>query len=165
LVRYLSRHGLLSTLFLTDMGLMLLSIFLFILALDYPDMARTFPSLVMMMIVVVTIMDMVSIVRAGRKKKSSGEKSEQREGAIQGQQLKALYMVVLMFIFYLFMVFFGLALGTLLFLLLSGWTLGYRKLKYLMLSSLIITAFVYIIFRVILNSFLPEGLIFAVMRG
>lgn len=71
-------------------------------------------------------------------------------------------MVALIFIFFLFMLFFGLAAGTFLFLLFSGWTLGYRKSKILIFSAVIITAFVYVIFRVIMKSFLPEGLIFTI---
>jgi len=74
-------------------------------------------------------------------------------------------MSALIFIFFLFMLFFGLALGTLFFLLFSGWTLGYRKLKTLIFSSVAIAAFVYIIFEVIMHSFLPEGLIFTIMGG
>jgi hypothetical protein len=165
LVRYLQRYGLLSALFLTDLGLLLLSIFLFVLAADYPDMARTFPRLVLVMIMVVTLLDMISFMRAGKGKTFSGEKNDGTEAVRPRQQLKVLYMVALIFIFFLFLLFFGLAAGTFLFLMLSGWTLGYRRLEVLILSSVIITAFVYIIFRVIMKSFLPEGLIFTLTGG
>jgi len=165
LVRYLQRYHLLSALFLTDLGLLLLSIFLFVLAADYPDMARTFPRLVLVMIMVVTLLDMISFMRDAKAKTSSGEKNKDFDAVSPRQQLKVFYMVALIFIFFLFMLLFGLALGTFLFLMLSGWTLGYRRLKVLILSSVIITAFVYIIFRVIMKSFLPEGLIFTLMGG
>ena len=165
MVRYLQRYGLLSALFLTDLGLLLLSIFLFVLAADYPDMARTFPRLVLVMIMVVTLLDMISFMRDEKAKTSSGEKNEDFEAVSPGRQLKVFYMVALIFIFFLLMLLFGLALGTFLFLMLSGWTLGYRRLKVLILSSVVITAFVYIIFRVIMKSFLPEGLIFTLAGG
>ena len=139
--------------------MLLLSIFLFILAADYPDMARTFPRLALLMIMVCVVLDMFNSVRQGT------EKSEDPEGARSKQRFKVLYMVALMFVFFLSMFLLGLTLGTLFFLLLSGWTLGYRKLKPLIFSAVAITAFVYIIFNVILHSFLPEGLIFNVLGG
>ena len=159
MVRYLHQKNFFCASFLTDLGLLLLSIFLFILAADYPDMARTFPRLALLMIMVFVILDMFNSVR-----QETG-KSEDPQGLRSKQQFKVIYMVALMFIFFLFMFLFGLALGTLFFLLLSGWTLGYRKLKPLIFSAFVITGFVYIIFRVIMNSFLPEGLIFNVIGG
>ncbi len=165
MIEYLQRYGFLSTLFLADLGLLLLSIFLFFLASDYPPMARKFPRLVLVMIMVVTLLDMINFLRSAQEKTSSAEKDDNLEGVRPRQQLKVLYMSALIFIFFLFMFFFGLALGTLFFLLFSGWTLGYRKLKTLIFSSVAITAFVYIIFEVIMQSFLPEGLIFTIMGG
>ena len=159
MVRYQYQRRFFSASFLLDLGLLLVSIFLFILASDYPDMARTFPRLVLLMIMVFAILDMLNTLR------QDPQKSEDPQSIRALPNLKVLYMVALMFIFFLGMLLFGLALGTLLFLLFSGWTLGYRKLKPLILSAAIITAFVYIIFRVIMNSFLPEGLIFAIIGG
>ncbi len=128
-------------------------------------MARKFPRLVLVMIMVVTLLDMINFLRSAQEKTSSAEKDDNLKGVRPRQQLKVLYMSALIFIFFLFMFFFGLALGTLFFLLFSGWTLGYRKLKTLIFSSVAITAFVYIIFEVIMQSFLPEGLIFTIMGG
>lgn len=159
MVRNIYKKNLISASFLTDLGLLLLSIFLFFLASDYPDMARTFPRLVLLMIVVLVILDMVSSVRREM------EENEDQEAVPSKNRFKVLYMIALMFIFFLCMVLLGLTLGTLFFLLLSGWTLGYRKLKPLILSAVIITVFVFIIFKVIMNSFLPEGLIFTVIGG
>jgi len=144
---------------------MLLSIFLFILASDYPEMARTFPRLVLVMIMVVTLLDMINLMRAEKEKTTSGEENDGIEAVRPGQQLKVLYMVALIFIFFLFMLLFGLAVGIFLFLLFSGWTLGYRRLKMLVFSAVIITAFVYLIFQVIMKSFLPEGIIFTLIGG
>jgi hypothetical protein len=154
--------GVFSPVFFINLGLLALCIFLLYLVSDYPDMARAFPRLVLVMMLAVTAMDSLNMIR-GKKGEKSSEKT--REGDSPKGPLKVLYMVSLMFIYYLFLTVFGLLLATLLFLLLSGWTLGYRELKRLMISSVIITAFVYIIFRVIMNSILPEALIFTVMRG
>lgn len=165
MIAYLQRYGVLSTLFLADLGLLLLSIFLFILAADYPKMARTFPRLVLMMIMVVTLLDIINFLRRAQEKTFSAEKNEDLKSAPLRQQLKVLYMSSLIFIFFIFMLFFGLTLGTFFFLLFSGWTLGYRKLKTLLFSSVVITAFVYVIFEVIMQSFLPEGLIFTIIGG
>ena len=165
LVAYLQRYGLLSTLFLADVGLLLLSIFLFLMASDYPPMARKFPRLVLVMIMIVTLLDMIHFLRSARKETSSPEKNSNLEDVRTGRQLKVLYMSVLIFIYFLCLLFFGLALGTLFFLLFSGWTLGYRHVKTLLLSSVAISAFVYIIFEVIMQSFLPEGFIFSIFGG
>jgi uncharacterized BrkB/YihY/UPF0761 family membrane protein len=128
-------------------------------------MARTFPRLVLVMIMVVTLLDMINFMREGKGKTFSAGKNDGTEAVPPRQQLKVLYMVALIFIYFLFMLFFGLVAGTFLFLLFSGWTLGYRRLKILIFSAVIMTAFVYFIFRVILKSFLPEGLIFTITGG
>ncbi len=165
MLRYLHRYGFDSTVFWADLGLMLLSIFLFYLTSDYPDMARTFPRLVLVMVIVVTLLDVINLMRREKEITTSGEKNDGIEAARPGRQLKVFYMVALIFIFFLFMLFFGLAAGTFLFLLFSGWTLGYRRLKILVFSAVIITAFVYLIFQVIMKSFLPEGIIFTLIGG
>ena len=165
LIAYLHRYGVLSTIFLADLGLLLLSVFLFFMASDYPYMARRFPRLVLVMIIVVTFLDMIKMLRGAQGKTFSKQNNEDLEGAHIRQKLKLLYMSALIFIFFLFMLFFGLTLGTFSFLMFSGWTLGYRKLKTLLFSSVIITAFVYVMFEVVMQSFLPEGLIFTIMGG
>ena len=125
-------------------------------------MARAFPRLVLMMILVVTAGDSINMIR-----RETGGKSSQKEteGAGPGRSLKVFYMVALMLVFYLFLNLFGLMLAVLFFLFFSGWTLGYKKPKRLMISSVIITAFVYFIFKVVMNSILPEALIFTVIGG
>lgn len=160
-----STFPLLPLSFWIDIGLIILSIFLFILTLDYPQMASTFPRLVLIMILVVTLLDMAVTFRI-RLKEITAEKASENGISIQPKKkLKVLYMAVLMFAFFFFMILFGVILGTFLFTFISGWTLGYRKLKILLLSSAIITASVYLIFIIIMKSFLPQGLIFSVIGG
>ena len=160
--RSLIKKGLLSTGFFINLGLMIMGIFLLYIVSDYPDTARAFPRLVLLMILVVTAVDSLIMIRGGKGEKSSPKETE---GVSPGRSLTVFYMVVLMFIFYLFLNLFGLILAVLFFLLFSGWTLGYKKPKRLVISSVIITAFVYIIFKIIMDSILPEPLIFTVIRG
>jgi len=160
--RSLIKKGLLSPGFLINLCLLILGVFLLYIVSDYPDMARGFPRLVLMMILVVTAVDSIIMIRG-----AIGEKSSQKEteGVSPGRSLKVFYMVGLMLVFYLFLNLFGLILAVLFFLLFSGWTLGYKKPKRLMISSVIITAFIYFIFKVIMDSILPEVLIFTVIGG
>ena len=95
MVRYLHQKNFFSASFLTDLILLLLSIFLFILAADYPDMARTFPRLALLMIMVLVILDMFNSVR------QEMGKSKDPQGVRSKQQFKVIYMVALMFIFFL----------------------------------------------------------------
>jgi len=162
---YLQRHGFLSTVVLIDLALFILAVGFFIMASEYPDMARTFPSLVLVMIGVFTILDMIYAVRAEKAKLSPAEASEDTQGVHSGRALKVLYMAALMFVFYFLLALVGLIAGTLIFLLLSGWTLGYRKPKRLILSSVIITAFIYLIFRVVMDSILPDVLLLELIGG
>ena len=156
------KKGFLSPGFFVNLCLLILSIFLLYIVSDYPDMARSFPRLVLMMILVVTIVDGFLMIRG-----KTGEKSSQKEagGVSQWGSLKVFYMVALILIFFLFLNLFGLILAVLFFLLLSGWTLGYRNPKRLIMSSVIITAFVYFIFKVVMDSILPEVLILRVIGG
>ncbi|MFH1488820.1 MAG: tripartite tricarboxylate transporter TctB family protein [Pseudomonadota bacterium] len=156
------KKGFLSPGFLINLCLLILGIFLLYIVSDYPDTARAFPRLVLMMILVATAVDSILMIRGKTGEKSSPEETAD---ASSGQSLKVLYMVALMFVFYLFLNLFGLIIAVLFFLLFSGWTLGYRKPKRLVISSVIITALVYVIFEVIMNSILPEVLIFTIIGG
>ena len=151
--------------FWIDLGLLFLSIFLFILTADYPEMAGTFPRLVLIMIMTVTVLDMLKIIRAQRRGEIFKKTSPHNKVIGPRQYWKVCYMVALIGIFFFFLILFGVMVGTFLYLMLSGWTLGYKNLRNLLISSTIITASVYIIFKVIMNSFLPEGLIFTIIGG
>ena len=119
-------------------------------------MARAFPRLVLMMVLVIIVLDCILFLR----RKEEETTVEKVSAGVPRTQIKVVYMVVLMFVFYILLVLIGLIPGTLLFLLLSGWTLGYKKPVRLIVSSAIITAFVYVMFRVIMKSILPEVVIF-----
>ncbi len=74
-------------------------------------------------------------------------------------------MVGLMSAFQVAMMVFGFIPGTLIFLLLSIRALGYRKIKALAVSSLIITGFIYFIFILIMDSYFPRALILEWIGG
>lgn len=162
---HLQRHGFLSTVFLIDLAVLIVAVWFYVMASDYPDMARNFPSIVLIMIGIFAILDMFQVLRAERAKQSTVEGGEQRQGVHDGRATKVLYMAALIFVYYFLLALVGLILGTMIFLLLSGWTLGYRKAKRLILSSAIITAFVYLIFRVVMDSILPEVLLLEFIGG
>jgi hypothetical protein len=159
--RTLIKKGILSTSFLINVGLLVVTIILLSVVMNYPDMARAFPRLVLVMVLVITILDCIFLLR-GKKEETASERANQ---GIRRRRWKVFYMVILMFVFYFFLVAFSLVPATLLFLLLSGWTLGYRKPIRLIVSSLIITTFVWVIFDVIMNSLLPEAAILKIFGG
>jgi hypothetical protein len=150
-------------LFWIDIGLILLCTFLFLLSSTYPTMAGTFPRIVLIMVMIVTIADLIKTI-CKRRSPALGD-ATQEEKIDSRHPWKVLYMAFLMFIFFLLLNLFGVIIGTLLFLLLSGWTLGYKKPKKLILSSVIISASVYLIFEVVMSSFLPKGAIFSIVGG
>ena len=148
-----------------NLALVMLSIFLIVLASDYPEMARTFPQLVLILVIVLASLDIFSKVWVGSAEKSVQEKdTEEIEESRQGRK-KVLSTVALMFVFLFSMLIFGFTLGTFIFLICSVWSLGYKNKKALVISSLIITGFMYVIFILIMKSFLPSGLLFDILRG
>ena len=147
--------------FWIDIGLILLSAGLLIATADYPDMASTFPRLVLGMIIAVTALDLIQII-VGRQKRV--KPAPERHLPPQSYA-KVFYLVVLMFAFYALLQLLGCILGTFSFLLIAAWTLGYRKLQSLIISSALITAGVYVIFQVIMKSFLPEGYLLRALGG
>lgn len=164
-----------STELFIDLGLLILSIFLFVLASKYPTMARSFPQLVLILVAILTSADILEKVWIGGKKESEQkaiqvptsqaystveEKSGQWGREMKGQEVRVFYTVVLMLVFSLFMLLFGFTLGTFIFLIFSAWSLGYKKIKGLTISSLLSTGLMYLIFILVMKSFLPRGLIF-----
>ncbi len=155
----------LPTTFWIDIGLIALCIFLFVLTLDYPGMSGTFPRLVLLMIGLVTMIDLIRIM--------AGKESAGTEPEFSGQDLKirlrkqgkVLYLAVLMIVFFAFLHLFGVIIGTFLFIFLSGWTLGYKKIPSLLLASVTIAASIYLMFVVIMDCFLPQGYLFSLMIG
>lgn len=154
-----------SVSFWIDLGLIVLGIFLFILTVDYPEMAGTFPRLVLIMIMIVTLLDMIVTVRKPWKDKAVENTRQKDRYVSPRQQLKVFYMAGLVFVFFFLIILFGVILGAFIFMIISGWTLGYKKIKYLFISSVIITVSVHVIFKVIMKSFLPQGLIFTIIGG
>lgn len=148
-----------------NLGLLLVGIFLLVLSFDYPDMASRFPQLVLIALVILIALDISNKIRAKIWKKTL-EQGDGREipGGNQNHR-RAFYMVGLMCAFQVAMLVLGFTLGTLIFLILSIRALGYRKIKALTVSSLIITGFIYFIFILIMDSYFPRALILEWIGG
>jgi hypothetical protein len=128
-------------------------------------MASTFPRLVLIMIMAVTVLDLIATVRSKNKGEAIQAASGQIHSTSQKTQWKVFYLAALTFVFYGLMQFLGVILGTFVFIVLSGRTLGYTKKLHLFIASVIITASVYLIFEIIMKSYLPEGYLFSLIGG
>lgn len=155
----------LPTTFWINIGILFLSLVLFLLTLGYPGMSGTFPRLVLIMIGGVTIIDLIKIVRKKDPEGTVAELQDQDRAVRLRKQGKVLYLAVLMFVFFFFMYILGVILGTFVFVFLSGWTLGYKKILSLLIASVIIAASVYLIFVVIMECFLPQGYLIELIGG
>ncbi|MCJ7596839.1 MAG: tripartite tricarboxylate transporter TctB family protein, partial [Desulfobacterales bacterium] len=123
-----------------------------------------FPQLVLVMIIVVTILDLINQIWI-KPRSQDIDKDQEKDSKKSPQRLKVAYMVFLMFVFFAFLILFGLPIGVFGFILFSAWTLGYKHMKVLILSSLAFTGFVYLIFVVIMQSLLPNGIIIELLGG
>jgi len=142
-----------------NLFILILSIFLLIIVSNYPTMARSFPQLVLILVVILSLADMVYKSLRGDKMEISQGKDEQKR-----EERRVFYTVFLMFGYMVFILLLGFILGTLLFLIFSTWSLGYKKIKGLVISSLCSAGLMYIIFILIMKSFLPESLLFSLLR-
>ena len=147
-----------------NLAFLVLSVCLYVSASDYPKMARTFPQLVLVLMVVLTSLDIGARILT-EDREPSKESTYRESNATGEQKIKFFLTIASMFVFLFFMLIFGFTVGTIVFLLLFAWCLGYRKMRPLMVSSFLITGFLYIIFILIMKSFLPDGLLFDLLRG
>lgn len=154
----------LPTDFFINIFLLLLGVLLIVLASQYPAMARHFPQLVLAMIIIVTLLDIVKQIWMRIHGKVT-EGNQQEGSGVDTAWKRIIYMIFLMFAFFALLMLFGLPLGVFLFVFFSAWTLGYKRVKVLVVSSLGFTAFVYLIFVVIMKSLVPEGMIFRLLGG
>jgi len=140
----------------------MLSIYLYILASGYPVTARKFPRLVLVLIMLLTTADILNRLFA-KKGQETAKDAPPGPKAPEEKKINFYFTVVSVFLFYFLMVLFGFTLGTMTFLLLSAFCLGYRKVVSMVVSALVITGFLYLIFIVLMNSFLPQGLLFQLL--
>jgi len=155
-----------------NLALFFLSIFLIIRSADYPETARTFPRLVLIFLLLLILMDTAFKIRdiknrplprsdppgdAGGPADTIAEKPPNSGKGALGHHLYMLVAIILMFVFLLLVHLVGFIPANLIFIPLASWILGYRNLKKLLLSSVGISCFMYLIFIVIMKSNLPEG--------
>jgi hypothetical protein len=147
----------LSADFYGNLVAMALAVYLYALAMEYPPTARKFPQLVLVVVIGLTVLDTVKTLL--KKNAEEQTREPQPEGFVPSGYLRAAWVVGLMFGFLGCIIGFGFTVGTLFFLLVSIWSLGYRKPARLILSSLLITGFMYAIFVLLMSSLLPHGLL------
>lgn len=145
-------------------GLVILCGFLLWEVYDYPDMARTFPSLVLIMIMLVALLD-ASVKILARQPVRGKEGTAEREEEATPHTLKVYYTVFLMILFMACLLFLGVVVGVAVFVFFASWTLGYKRLLILAPTSVLISGFVYVIFSVIMKSLLPKGIIVKLFLG
>ena len=151
--------------FFINFGLLLLGVFLLVLVSDYPKEARMFPQLILIVVTSLIALDIVVQIRSGIKNKFS-KATDTRDVAVRRRKtVRFLLTTGLMVIFLYSILFFGFVLGIFIFIYLSAWLLGYKKMIPLTISSLIITAFMYAVFILIMDSYFPQGIIIELLRG
>ncbi|MBW2066784.1 MAG: tripartite tricarboxylate transporter TctB family protein [Deltaproteobacteria bacterium] len=160
----MSNKSWMSIEFLTNVGIVMLSAFLLFEVSDYPDMARTFPRLVLIMIIFVALLDSLLNVLSRQGPHSLESKSPVEEGP-KTLTFKVYYTLFLMVLFLACLLFFGLIAGVAVFVFFSARTLGYKRPRILLPSSILISGFVYVIFSVIMKSLLPKGIIIELLFG
>ncbi len=153
--------------------LIFLSIFLLFQTIGYPETARAFPRLLLIFMLLLVIVDSVHKIIEIRKRPSlknnqsneaiapdaDAKKAKNIKEFFSTPQVSVLFAILFMFIFLLLIHLVGFTIGTFIFIIPAAWSLGYKNLKYLFFSSIGITCFMYLIFIVIMKSFLPQGLI------
>ena len=151
--------------FFINFGLFLLGVFLLVLVSDYPREARMFPQLILIVVTSLIVSDIVLQIRSRIKNKISTAKDTQAVAVPHQKTIRFLLTTGLMIVFLYCILFFGFVLGTFIFIYLSAWLLGYKKIIPLTISSLIITAFMYAVFILILDSYFPQSIIIDLLRG
>lgn len=146
-----------------DGGILLLAGYLLALTTRYPPMARDFPQLVLILVLILGGLELAKHLWRRWRAGEGGEREEPGDGVERRGYGRPLWMVALMLGFLAALLLFGFTLGTLLFLIGAGWSLGYRRLLPLVLSAVVITGFMYAVFVLVMNSLMPPGLLLHVL--
>lgn len=157
----------LPTTFWIDIGIIVLGVYLFVLTLDYPGMSGTFSRLVLIMIGVVTLIDLIQMLRKSQSQEATSQPPSCSPPAPDTHLHydKVFYLAVLMPVYYIFLRLVGIVLGTFVFVCMSGWILGYRRKVRLLVAAAIVAAVVYVIFVVIMETFLPQTILMTLIGG
>ena len=157
----------LPTTFWIDIGIIVLGVYLFVLTLDYPGMSGMLPRLVLIMIGVVTVVDLIQMLRKREPQETTPAPAScsPPDPDARLHYDKVFYLVVLMPVYYIFLRLVGVVIGTFLFVCISAWILGYRKSVSLLVASAIVTVSVYLIIVVIMKTFLPQAILIDLIGG
>lgn len=157
----------LPTTFWIDLGIIALGLYLYVLTLDYPGMSGMLPRLVLIMIGLVTVVDLIQMLRKRTPPETTPAPASCSPPDLETRLHydKVFYLVVLMPVYYIFLRLAGVILGTFVFVCISAWILGYRKSLNLLVASAIVTVSVYLIFVVIMKTFLPQAILIGLIGG
>jgi hypothetical protein len=157
----------LPTTFWINLGIIALGFYLYALTSDYPGMSGSLPRLVLIMIGIVTVADLIQMMRKRQPQGTTPAPAScsPPDPDIRLHYDKVFYLVVLMPVYYIFLRLLGIILGTFVFVCISTWILGYRKKVSLLVASAIVTAAVYLIFVIIMDTFLPQTLLIDLIGG
>lgn len=147
------------------LGVLVAGILLYVAASDYPEKARKFPQLVLLLAMFLSVFELgMNVWRSGKKAPSEDSSPSQTsdKGSKKGKILSSILLMVL-FTVCLYVV--GLTGGTFLFCAFSIWFLGYRNIKGLLFSTIMITILMYLLFTLVIQAYLPPGLIFELFQG
>ena len=153
--------------------LFFICILLIVQSAGYPETARTFPRLILVFLLLLVSMDTVFKIMAMKNRPAPpGDRSGDSDGLDalaekppdtgKGSLARYFYIlvtIVLMFVFLLLVHLVGFIPAALIYIPLAARILGYRNLRNLLISSVGITCFMYLIFIVIMKSNLPQGVI------
>jgi uncharacterized membrane protein YuzA (DUF378 family) len=157
----------LPTPFWINLGIIVLGTYLYVLTLDFSGMSGMLPRMVLIMIGIATVADLIQLLRNKQPPKTTSAQAACRPPDPDNRLHydKVFYLAVLMPVYYLLLRLVGLIFSTFVFVWISGWILGYRKKVSLLLASAVVTAAVYVIFIVIMETFLPQSLLIGLIGG
>ena len=151
--------------FFINAALSLAGILLLVLISDYPRQARLFPQLVLIIVTSLTVLDLIRRLKTVLKNKPPDDSKDPENDAHPQQRRRFFLTVGLMVVFLYAILFFGFVPGSFVFIFISAWALGYRDLKFLTLFSVIITAFMYIVFILVMDSFFSPSILSELLGG
>lgn len=130
----------------------------FFTADGYRKEARMFPQVVAGITAILCLMliikSSISLIRAKRSA------SEKQEGKSTEAIVRFWHAIVGVLLYPAFIILLGFIPATLIYLPTSMWLFGYRNKKVILLVTILLTAFMYVLFGVILSVKLPVGLLF-----
>ncbi len=132
-------------------------------AYSYPQEAAYFPRTLIILLAVLSFVLLVKSIFAGKREKVAGERPLGADAPPFWKKevvRKVFLMVAVSVVYFLIMSSVGFYLTTLVYLPVMTWLLGFRKIKVIALSTVIVLFFIYLVFSAFLKVPIPEGIAF-----